>query len=122
MKIGLLVLGSPVGTYSCHSAYETAVEILNQRHTLHRVFFYQDAALIGNNKSEPVNSTDRIQDDWIALAKEHNLDLTVCVSAAQRRGIVESSSESNLVEGFSISGLGQLVEAMLVCDRIVTFP
>lgn len=122
MKIGLLVLGSPFSSYSCHTAYETAVEILHQRHLLHRVFFYQDAASIGNEKNEPVNSTDRIQENWIALAKEHDLDLTVCVSAAQRRGIVENRSESNLVDGFSISGLGQLIEAMLVCDRIITFP
>lgn len=77
---------------------------------------------MGNEKNEPVNSTDRIQENWMALAKEHDLDLTVCVSAAQRRGIVENRSESNLVEGFSISGLGQLIEAMLVCDRIITFP
>lgn len=122
MKFGLLVLGSPFGSYACHTAYETAVEIVNQGHDLHRVFFYQDAALIGNNQIEPVNSSDRCQANWIALAETNDLDLTICVSAAQRRGIAESRSESNLVKGFSISGLGQLIEAMLVCDRIVTFP
>ena len=122
MNFGLLVLGSPFGSYACHTAYEAAVEIVNQGHVLHRVFFYQDAALLGNNQIEPVNSSDRCQANWIALAKAQELDLTICVSAAQRRGIVENRSQSNLVEGFSISGLGQLIEAMLVCDRIVTFP
>jgi len=41
----------------------------------------------------------------------------VCIAAALRRGI----KESNLAEGFRISGLGQLVEAGIQADRLVVF-
>jgi tRNA 2-thiouridine synthesizing protein D len=39
------------------------------------------------------------------------------VAAALRRGI----KEDNLAQGFRISGLGQLVESGIKCDRLVTF-
>ncbi|MCK5275745.1 MAG: DsrE family protein, partial [Alphaproteobacteria bacterium] len=51
------------------------------------------------------------------LAEEHNLDLVVCVAAALRRGI----KDDILAPGFRISGLGQLIEAGIVSDRLVTF-
>ena len=38
-------------------------------------------------------------------------------AAAQRRGI----TEDNIADGFSIVGLGQMVDAMLESDRTVTF-
>ncbi|MDH3370852.1 MAG: DsrE family protein, partial [Gammaproteobacteria bacterium] len=54
---------------------------------------------------------------WQKLAKDHHIDLVVCVAAALRRGI----KDENLQEGFRISGLGQLVETGIQSDRLVTF-
>ena len=122
MNVGLLVLGSPFSTFSCHTALELAKELLNQGHHIHRIFFYQDAVLIGNRFIETVNSSDQCQKDWIALAKEHALDLTICISAAQRRGINNQGDCDNVADGFSVSGLGQWIETTLVCDRLVTVP
>jgi tRNA 2-thiouridine synthesizing protein D len=62
------------------------------------------------------------------LAKDHGIDLVVCVAAAQRRGILDKDEAKrngkdadNLEEGFRISGLGQLVEAGIQSDRLITF-
>ena len=62
------------------------------------------------------------------LLKRHNLDLVVCVAAAQRRGMLDEDEmkrhgkdANNLVKGFRISGLGQLIEAGIQADRLVTF-
>ena len=55
--------------------------------------------------------------NWAKLAEEHKVDLVVCVAAALRRGI----KDENLAAGFRISGLGQLVEAGIQADRLVTF-
>ena len=62
------------------------------------------------------------------LAEENKLDLVVCVAAAQRRGIVDEGEAkrngkdaTNLAPGFRISGLGQLIEAGIQSDRLVTF-
>jgi tRNA 2-thiouridine synthesizing protein D len=62
------------------------------------------------------------------LAKEHELDLVVCVAAAQRRGIVDEDeakrhgkNADNIAEGFHISGLGQLIEMGIKADRVMAF-
>jgi tRNA 2-thiouridine synthesizing protein D len=51
------------------------------------------------------------------LAEQHDVDLVVCVAAALRRGI----KDEILAPGFRISGLGQLIEAGIIGDRLVTF-
>ena len=57
-----------------------------------------------------------------------NLDLVVCIAAAQRRGMMDADEakrqgfeDNNLIEGFRISGLGQLIEAGIESDRLVVF-
>ena len=65
---------------------------------------------------------------WSELAEKHNVDLVVCVAAAQRRGIADADEAkrngkdaNNIAPGFRISGLGQLIEAGIQCDRLVVF-
>ena len=65
---------------------------------------------------------------WIDFAHSHDIDLTVCVAASLRRGIVDDNEAeqyelggANLRDGFTIVGLGQMVEGMLEGDRTVTF-
>ena len=62
------------------------------------------------------------------MAAAHDLELIVCVAAAQRRGIVDADEAkrqgkdaTNIAEGFEISGLGQLIEAGITADRLVAF-
>jgi tRNA 2-thiouridine synthesizing protein D len=50
------------------------------------------------------------------------------VAACQRRGIVDEGERdrnkkeaTNVADGFRISGLGQLIEAGIESDRLVTF-
>ncbi|HFB98471.1 MAG TPA: sulfurtransferase TusD, partial [Bryobacterales bacterium] len=69
-----------------------------------------------------------IQKRWTELAEEHELDLVVCVAAAQRRGLLDEDEmkrhgkdANNIAPGFRISGLGQLIEAGIQCDRLVVF-
>ncbi len=54
--------------------------------------------------------------------------MVVCVAAAQRRGIVDADEAKrhgkdahNIAPGFRISGLGQLIEAGILADRLVAF-
>jgi tRNA 2-thiouridine synthesizing protein D len=62
------------------------------------------------------------------LAEKHELDMVVCVAAAQRRGIVDDGEAKrngkdapNIAPGFRISGLGQLIEAGIQSDRLMVF-
>ena len=80
----------------------------------------------GTGRSTPTVSASRAK--WSELAKQHDLDLVVCVAAAQRRGIVDpdeakrhGKNADNIADGFRISGLGQLIEMGIKSDRLVTF-
>ena len=121
MNISLLIQGSPNATRACHSALSFAKEIVNSDHQLYRVFFYQEAVLIGNRFIEYPSDELNLQQEWLSFASNNSIELDICVSAAQRRGIQQSEEENSVEDGFQISGLGQLAEAIIESDRLVSF-
>lgn len=127
MIFSLTIYASP-STQSSDSAYRFAQSLLTQGHSLYRIFFYHDATYVGSSLSSPPQDEIDQTSRWQQLAKQHNLDLVVCIAAGIRRGILdEKESErydktaSNLAEGFELSGLGQLVDAAVHSDRLITF-
>ncbi len=117
MKLGILVNEGPFTHQASDSAYRFTVAALAKGHEIYRVFFYNDGVNNANRLSEPQSDDRNLVALWSALAKEHDVDLVVCVAAALRRGIKDEILE----EGFRISGLGQLVEAGIQADRLVVF-
>ena len=92
------------------------------------MFFYHDGVNNGTSLSVPPQDDRNITTLWSALAKKHDLDLVLCVAAAQRRGLLDESeakragkAAGNMAEGFNISGLGQLIDAGIQADRLVVF-
>jgi tRNA 2-thiouridine synthesizing protein D len=82
----------------------------------------------GTRYTVPPQDDRNIVDSWSELAAEHNMDLVVCIAAAQRRGILDENEAKrqgkdgdNIAPGFRISGLGQLIEAGIQADRLVVF-
>jgi tRNA 2-thiouridine synthesizing protein D len=127
MIFSLAIYSSP-SAQSSDSAYHFAHTLLAQGHSLYRVFFYHDAVYQASTLASPpqdeINKTLR----WQQLAESHSLDLVVCIAAGLRRGIVDEKEASrydkpahNLAEGFELSGLGQLVDAAVHSDRVITF-
>lgn len=121
MQISILVQGSPTSTRACHSALDFAQSVVDSEHDLFRVFFYQDAVAIGARHFDTPPDEPNLQRRWLALNEQHGIELVICVSAAQRRGISQSSAHDTVADGFTVSGLGQLIEAMLESDRLVSF-
>lgn len=128
MNFALLVHGDPSSGHSARAAYRFACELLKRGHTLFRVFFFgagvQNATALN---LMPGGETD-LPALWNRLASEHHIDLVACVGSALRRGIVDEAQAQrhglpagSLRSGFELSGLGQLVEANIRCDRIVVF-
>ena len=114
MRISLLVQGAPCSTSSTQSALAFARAALAAGHAIGRVFFYKDAVGLA---SAFATDEQEVREGWRALAADAGFELAVCVSAAARRGVEEAS----VAPGFEIVGLGQLVEAMEVADRLVSF-
>lgn len=117
MKFSVLVNEGPFTHQASDSAYHFVKAAVAKGHEVMRVFFYYDGVNNSNKLSEPQSDDRNIVKLWGELAKEHDLDLVVCVAAALRRGI----KDDVLAAGFRISGLGQLIEAGMESDRTIVF-
>jgi len=78
--------------------------------------------------SVPPQGDRQLQKEWSVLAKAHDLDLVICIAAAQRRGLMDANEAKrqgldadNIIDGFHISGLGQLIEGSIQSDRTIVF-
>jgi len=128
MKFGIVINEGPYTHQSSDSALLFVKAALKKGHEIFRVFFYHDGVNNGTNLSVPPQDDRNLTKEWAELAENHGLDLVVCVAAAQRRGMLDEDEmkrhgkiASNLAKGFRISGLGQLIEAGIQADRLVTF-
>ena len=81
------------------------------------MFFYCDGVHNANRLAAPPGGETNLVRDWSKFAADDTVDLVVCINAGSRRGL----REANLAPGFRISGLGQLVESIVVADRFVPF-
>ena len=128
MKYTLLVNEGPYQHQSSDTALNFARAALALGHEVVRVFFYHDGVNNGTDLGVPPQDDRNLPNEWSELAEKHELDLVVCVAAAQRRGMLDEDeskrngkTSNNLIKGFRISGLGQLIEAGIQADRLVTF-
>jgi tRNA 2-thiouridine synthesizing protein D len=114
----LVVMGPAYGTQSAYCAYQFAQVLLSQTpHTIKNIFFYADGVYNGNSYTDPASDEFDLVSAWQELAKIHTLTLTICVAAAQRRGIIEN----NLANHFQLTGLGELSESIATTDRTIQF-
>ncbi len=128
MKYAIQINSSPYQSSSGETAYQFIKCALEMGHEVVRVFFYQEGIYHAFRYATPPDDEIQVVEQWSTLVCEHNVDLVVCISAAQRRGLLEATEanrqgkkDTDVAEGFRIAGLGQWVEAMLVVDRFIEF-
>ncbi len=123
----VIAVKSPVfGSQGSALAYRFVETLLAQKHNVTQVFFFQDGVSNANALVNPASDEVNLVEKWQNLAKLHRLSLHLCVSAAQRRGVVDQSTtpitdKTNLAEGFVLAGLGEFIQAMFNADRLMTF-
>ncbi|MGI9283694.1 MAG: sulfurtransferase complex subunit TusD [Endozoicomonas sp.] len=128
MKYALAVYGDVSNGQSSLTALSFARALLASGHEIIRVFFYQDGVHNASSLVTPPQDEPNLPEQWQKLVTEHDIDAVVCIAAALRRGVVNAEEAqrydlpaSNLREGYDLSGLGQLLEATVEADRLVTF-
>ena len=128
MKFAIQVNEGPYQHQASDTAYQFTKAALEKGHEIFRVFFYHDGVNNGTRLTTPPQDDRNITNRWIDLGEKYDLDLVVCVAAAQRRGIVDDDEmkrqgkdATNIAPRFRISGLGQLVEAGIQSDRLMVF-
>lgn len=124
----IAVYSAPYSAQASYSALRFAQSLLSQGHQLLRVFFYQDGIHNSSALACPPQDELNLVAAWQHLAKEHHVDLVVCIAAALRRGILNDEEANryakpahNLLKGFQLGGLGQLVDAAVHSDRLISF-
>lgn len=127
MNFTILVTAAP-SQQGAVSAYQFSKAVLTKALKIKRIFFYGDGVYNGNSLVITPQDEFNLVSAWQELAREHHLELIVCVSAALRRGIVDineaeryDKAAANLADGFSIGGLGLLIEGMTQSDRFIAF-
>ncbi|MBN3177623.1 sulfurtransferase complex subunit TusD [Pectobacterium parmentieri] len=128
MSYCLLVTGPAYGTQQASSALQFAQALLAEGHTLKSVFFYREGVLNANQLTSPANDEFDLVRGWQQLGSKHQVALNVCVAAALRRGVADAQQAAqlglvgaNLQPGFILSGLGELAQSVLTCDRVIQF-
>ena len=128
MLYSLLILASPHAGDTVHTAQQFAQDVLARGHDIHRVFFLDDGVLNGSAQQVYPQDERAPASGWVSLAEEHDVELILCVSSALKRGMLDAGEAeryerdaATVHPAFVISGLGQLVDATLESDRVVTF-
>jgi tRNA 2-thiouridine synthesizing protein D len=129
MNIALNIHGGPANSQASATALRFAQAAIAAGHRLHRVFFYHDGVLAANQLIVPPQDESLASTGWVELAETHQIELAICIASALRRGLVDAAEQAryglaaaNVHPGFTVVGLGQLIEAIQTADRTVTFP
>jgi len=128
MNFSIQINEGPFTHQAADTAYQFTKAALENGHEIFRVFFYHDGVNNGTMFPVPPQDDRNVQALWSELAEKHDLDLVICIAAAQRRGIMDADEAkrhakgcSNVAPKFRISGLGQLIEAGITSDRLMVF-
>lgn len=124
----ILVTHSPFDTQHAYSAYRFADAAINGGHQVLGIFFYQSGVNNSNGFQTPHTDELNILQKWVSMNKEQQVPLNVCVTAANRRGVINQEdatdldmSHYNLLPPFDEVGLGELVELINNADRTIQF-
>lgn len=128
LRYALLVLAPPYSQEASHSAIRFAQALLTQGHILETVFFYHDGVYNAARVQHPPQDEPSLVKQWQLLGENSGTSLQVCIAAGIKRGITTEGEAKRYAEpletlasGFELAGLGQLVQATAVCDRVMTF-
>lgn len=128
MKFAVQVNASPYASNAGLNAYRFVQAAIEKDHQVLRVFFYKEGIYHAFRSASPPDDELQITKLWSGLAEHCGLDLVVCISAAQRRGLLhvdeaarQGKQDNDTAAGFRIAGLGQWLEATLLADRSIVF-
>jgi tRNA 2-thiouridine synthesizing protein D len=127
-SFSLLITKAAFEQQHAYSAYRFAVAALALQHKINGIFFYQ-AGVHNSNAFQTGHSDElNLHQKWIGLANSHRIPLLVCVTAANRRGIINQQDAEdldmhhfNLSPPFTEVGLGDLLELLNASDRVLQF-
>ena len=83
MKFAIQVNEGPYQHQTSDTAYQFTRAALVKGHEVVRVFFYHDGVNNGTRLTSPPQDDRNVVERWSKLASEFELDMVICVAAAQ---------------------------------------
>lgn len=128
MKFSIVIYAAPYSTESAATAFRFARSLVAQGHELYRLFFFGDGVHNASKLTIVAQDEINLQRQWSAFIEEHNIDSVICVSSALRRGVLDQTEAdrhelgtASAYESSEVAGLGQLIDATLHSDRVISF-
>lgn len=121
----LILNHSPIQYESNLTAQTFVKELIASGEIIDRVFFYQDAVYVGLKSQIPGQGLEASYKGWLDLQIMQEFPLQLCIANSLRRGILDKaeaarySQSANMIDGFELSGLGEIAEACQSSDRII---
>ncbi|MCY4045057.1 MAG: sulfurtransferase complex subunit TusD [Cellvibrionales bacterium] len=115
-----------------HSESDFALSLIKQlvkdKHPIECLFFYGEGVYHGQSQAVALQGQHQSITDWQALIQTHSLNAIVCITAALKRGIIDTDEmqrynkeQTNLAPGLTLGGLGQWVDAVNKADQHLIF-
>jgi tRNA 2-thiouridine synthesizing protein D len=128
MIFSIIIQTSAQKSEIAFTALQFAQTLLSSQHQIYRVFLYGDGvSLAGECNVFPQDEID-IHSAWRTFIATHKIDAVVCIAAGLRRGILNTGesiryqkSAVTLSPEYELSGLGQLIDAAVHSDKLITF-
>lgn len=128
MIFSLIIQTSAQKTELATTALEFARSLLRNQHTIHRIFFYGDGVLLANSTNVFPQDEQDVHTAWRSFIAENKIDAVTCIAAALRRGVLNKEEKNRyqrtaavLAPEYDLSGLGQLIDAAVHSDKLITF-
>ncbi|HXK00414.1 MAG TPA: sulfurtransferase complex subunit TusD [Buchnera sp. (in: enterobacteria)] len=128
MNYVVIVTRAAYGTENSSTALLFSRALIDSGHKLNSIFFYFGGVLNANQMIFPADDECNLVKYWEDFGFQFKIKLNVCISAASRRGVISDEQalraglqKGNLANGFKLTGLNELSEAIQKCDRIVQF-
>ena len=127
-SFSLIIQGAPYTSQASVSALHFSRAALADGHEIQRLFFFQDGVHNASALIVPPQDELHLPKAWQELIQKHGIDAVVCAASALKRGILSDEEAAryekttgNLLPGFTIGGLGLLVDALRNSDRLINF-
>lgn len=128
MKLTILVTSPPTASLTVQQAIQFIELAVREGQAIDNIFFYMDGVNNANAYLHPASDEFNAHHAWSAIAEKFNIPLLVCITAAERRGVIDKklalqngAEGANLKAPFLQVGLSDFFERLHNVDRLVQF-
>lgn len=104
---------APLSSNNGRHAINFCKAVVEAGHKIKQIFFYGDGVHHANPFAVPVSGESALLTQWIDIKRLSGAPLNLCITAAEKRGLVGTQLENGVVsDAFSICGMADYFSAL----------